>query len=180
MVKLLKEALIVESEFCLNELWCGIFWEDSVIMHVFVRGWIWLQWQRGVQWWTDTLLIHFHWFQWLKKHILPTTLHPQEVVHWRSLMLVVVQAFQALSWPFLVQVTLLESLQKRCDFLEHVIKTVGLPNVQIVHSRAEVRQLLMEYYLLLCCWRTMEHKKIQVWGCCICLSWNLFIYEELL
>jgi 16S rRNA (guanine527-N7)-methyltransferase len=34
-------------------------------------------------------------------------------------------------------VTLLESLQKRCDFLEHVIKTVGLPNVQIVHSRAE-------------------------------------------
>jgi len=35
------------------------------------------------------------------------------------------------------QVTLLESLQKRCDFLEHVIKTVGLPNVQIVHSRAE-------------------------------------------
>jgi 16S rRNA (guanine527-N7)-methyltransferase len=49
------------------------------------------------------------------------------------------------------QVTLLESLQKRCDFLEHVIKTVGLPNVQIVHSRAEVRQLLMEYYLLLCC-----------------------------
>jgi 16S rRNA (guanine527-N7)-methyltransferase len=49
------------------------------------------------------------------------------------------------------QVTLLESLQKRCDFLEHVIKTVGLLNVQIVHSRAEVRQLLMEYYLLLCC-----------------------------
>jgi 16S rRNA (guanine527-N7)-methyltransferase len=49
------------------------------------------------------------------------------------------------------QVTLLESLQKRCDFLEHVIKTVGLPNVQIVHSRAEVRQLLMEHYLLLCC-----------------------------
>jgi 16S rRNA (guanine527-N7)-methyltransferase len=49
------------------------------------------------------------------------------------------------------QVTLLESLQKRCDFLEHVIKTVGLPNVQILHSRAEVRQLLMEYYLLLCC-----------------------------
>lgn len=34
--------------------------------------------------------------------------------------------------------TLLESLNKRCVFLEHVVGLVGLENVQIVRDRAEV------------------------------------------
>ena len=36
------------------------------------------------------------------------------------------------------QVTLLESLQKRCDFLEHVAQSAGLTNIQVVRNRAEV------------------------------------------
>ncbi|KAG0608004.1 hypothetical protein M758_8G070600 [Ceratodon purpureus] len=35
------------------------------------------------------------------------------------------------------QLTLLESLQKRCDFLEHVAKEAGLTNVKVLRSRAE-------------------------------------------
>lgn len=33
--------------------------------------------------------------------------------------------------------TLLESLQKRCDFLEHVAEVAGLTNVKVVRNRAE-------------------------------------------
>lgn len=36
------------------------------------------------------------------------------------------------------QLTLLESLQKRCDFLEHVAEAAGLTNVKVVRNRAEV------------------------------------------
>lgn len=36
------------------------------------------------------------------------------------------------------EVTLMESMNKRCVFLEHVIGHVGLPNVQVVRGRAEV------------------------------------------
>ncbi|GAB2269886.1 hypothetical protein Dimus_004805 [Dionaea muscipula] len=35
------------------------------------------------------------------------------------------------------EVTLIESMSKRCVFLEHAIKVTGLPNVQVVHGRAE-------------------------------------------
>ncbi|GMN45717.1 hypothetical protein TIFTF001_014915 [Ficus carica] len=35
------------------------------------------------------------------------------------------------------EVTLMESMNKRCVFLEHVIGHVGLPNVQVVRGRAE-------------------------------------------
>eukprot|EP01018_Ginkgo_biloba_P036128 Gb_05319 [translate_table: standard] len=35
------------------------------------------------------------------------------------------------------QVTLLESIQKRCFFLEHVVEVSGLSNVQVVRARAE-------------------------------------------
>ncbi|GAB2243574.1 hypothetical protein Droror1_Dr00023702 [Drosera rotundifolia] len=35
------------------------------------------------------------------------------------------------------EVTLLESMKKRCGFLEHAIKATDLPNVQVVHGRAE-------------------------------------------
>uniref|UniRef100_A0A0D6R7T4 Ribosomal RNA small subunit methyltransferase G n=1 Tax=Araucaria cunninghamii TaxID=56994 RepID=A0A0D6R7T4_ARACU len=35
------------------------------------------------------------------------------------------------------QVTLIESLQKRCCFLEHVVEVSGLSNIQVVHMRAE-------------------------------------------
>lgn len=34
--------------------------------------------------------------------------------------------------------TLLESMNKRCVFLEHVVDLIGLQNVQIVRDRAEV------------------------------------------
>lgn len=36
------------------------------------------------------------------------------------------------------KVTLMESMNKRCVFLEHVIGHVGLSNVQVVRGRAEV------------------------------------------
>ncbi|CAI5472925.1 unnamed protein product [Closterium sp. Yama58-4] len=36
------------------------------------------------------------------------------------------------------QVTLVESLNKRCDFLSHVVRELGLRNVQVVCGRAEV------------------------------------------
>ncbi|PON35041.1 rRNA small subunit methyltransferase G [Parasponia andersonii] len=35
------------------------------------------------------------------------------------------------------EVTLMESMKKRCVFLEHVIGHIGLPNVQVVRGRAE-------------------------------------------
>ena len=35
-------------------------------------------------------------------------------------------------------VTLMESLQKRCNFLEHVVGELGLSNVRVIRSRAEV------------------------------------------
>lgn len=37
------------------------------------------------------------------------------------------------------QVTLMESMNKRCLFLEHVVGHTGLTNVQVVRGRAEVR-----------------------------------------
>lgn len=44
--------------------------------------------------------------------------------------------------PFLLsegwKVTLLESMNKRCVFLEHAISATGLSNVQVVRGRAEV------------------------------------------
>lgn len=44
--------------------------------------------------------------------------------------------------PFLYsegwKVTLLESMNKRCVFLEHAISATGLSNVQVVRGRAEV------------------------------------------
>lgn len=36
------------------------------------------------------------------------------------------------------QVTLLESLNKRCVFLEHVVGLIGLSNVKVIRGRAEV------------------------------------------
>lgn len=36
------------------------------------------------------------------------------------------------------RVTLLESINKRCVFLEHVVNVTGLKNVKIVRGRAEV------------------------------------------
>ncbi len=36
-----------------------------------------------------------------------------------------------------LQVALIESTGKKCRFLEHVCETLGLPNVQVVQSRAE-------------------------------------------
>lgn len=36
------------------------------------------------------------------------------------------------------KVTLLESMNKRCLFLEHAISVTGLSNVQVVRDRAEV------------------------------------------
>lgn len=33
---------------------------------------------------------------------------------------------------------LLESMNKRCNFLEHAIELTGLSNVQVVRGRAEV------------------------------------------
>lgn len=42
--------------------------------------------------------------------------------------------FCCLGW----KVTLLESMNKRCVFLEHVVGLIGLQNVQIVRDRAEV------------------------------------------
>ncbi|KAL3680366.1 hypothetical protein R1sor_023322 [Riccia sorocarpa] len=35
------------------------------------------------------------------------------------------------------QITLLESLQKRCNFLDHAVEKSGLSNVQVVRARAE-------------------------------------------
>lgn len=37
------------------------------------------------------------------------------------------------------RVTLLESINKRCVFLEHVVDVTGLTNVKIVRDRAEVQ-----------------------------------------
>jgi len=37
------------------------------------------------------------------------------------------------------RVTLLESINKRCVFLEHVVNVTGLTNVTIVRGRAEVQ-----------------------------------------
>ncbi|KAJ7516918.1 hypothetical protein O6H91_21G004500 [Diphasiastrum complanatum] len=39
------------------------------------------------------------------------------------------------------QVTLLESLKKRCDFLDYVVQTIGLSNVEVIRARAEVSLL---------------------------------------
>ncbi|CAN1794002.1 Ribosomal RNA small subunit methyltransferase G [Linum perenne] len=36
------------------------------------------------------------------------------------------------------QVTLMESMKKRCDFLEHAVDITGLSNVQVLRGRAEV------------------------------------------
>lgn len=36
-------------------------------------------------------------------------------------------------------ITLLESLQKRCNFLDHVIEALSLNNVKLVRARAEVK-----------------------------------------
>ncbi|BAS96982.1 Os06g0239000 [Oryza sativa Japonica Group] len=41
------------------------------------------------------------------------------------------------SWKF----TLLESMQKRCLFLEHAVEVMGLSNVDVVCDRAEDRML---------------------------------------
>ncbi|KAJ6749108.1 S-ADENOSYL-L-METHIONINE-DEPENDENT METHYLTRANSFERASES SUPERFAMILY PROTEIN [Salix purpurea] len=35
------------------------------------------------------------------------------------------------------KVTLLESMNKRCDFLEHAVSVTGLSNVEVVRGRAE-------------------------------------------
>lgn len=44
------------------------------------------------------------------------------------------QAFADVGW----KVTLLESLNKRCVFLEHVVGLIGLANVMVIRGRAEV------------------------------------------
>ncbi|GJN29173.1 hypothetical protein PR202_gb17370 [Eleusine coracana subsp. coracana] len=41
------------------------------------------------------------------------------------------------SWRF----TLLESMRKRCTFLEHAVEVMGLSNVNVVCDRAEDRML---------------------------------------
>lgn len=40
------------------------------------------------------------------------------------------------------KVTLLESMNKRCTFLEHVVAVSGLSNVQVLRERAEVCSFL--------------------------------------
>lgn len=45
-------------------------------------------------------------------------------------------------WKF----TLLESMRKRCAFLEHVIELVGLSNVNIVCDRAEVLSFQLKLF----------------------------------
>lgn len=39
------------------------------------------------------------------------------------------------------QVTLVESMRKRCVFLEHAVNLAGLSNVEVINGRAEVRVL---------------------------------------
>lgn len=41
------------------------------------------------------------------------------------------------------KVTLLESLNKRCQFLEHVAGETGLSNVEVIRERAEVFSFLI-------------------------------------
>lgn len=45
--------------------------------------------------------------------------------------------------------TLLESVNKRCTFLEHAVGLSGLTNVQVIRDRAEVCSFLF-YILKLC------------------------------
>ncbi|KAM2780286.1 hypothetical protein COP1_015460 [Malus domestica] len=54
----------------------------------------------------------------------------------------------AIAWPGW-EVTLMESMNKRCIFLEHVVGHIGLSNVQVVRGRAEV--WFPEYCLPLVC-----------------------------
>ncbi|KAL1541533.1 16S rRNA (guanine(527)-N(7))-methyltransferase [Salvia divinorum] len=53
----------------------------------------------------------------------------------------VILAIACPSW----KVTLLESLNKRCVFLEHVVGLIGLQNVQIVRNRAETVGQNLDY-----------------------------------
>ncbi|KAG6403963.1 hypothetical protein SASPL_136197 [Salvia splendens] len=53
----------------------------------------------------------------------------------------VILAIACPSW----KVTLLESLNKRCVFLEHVVGLIGLQNVQIVRDRAETVGQNLDY-----------------------------------
>lgn len=46
-------------------------------------------------------------------------------------------ALQVPAWYCCLQVTLLDSLQKRCGFMEHVAAAAGLSNVGVVWARAE-------------------------------------------
>lgn len=45
----------------------------------------------------------------------------------------IVLAIARPSWEF----TLMESLQKRCNFLDHVIEALGLSNIKVIRARAE-------------------------------------------
>jgi len=48
------------------------------------------------------------------------------------------------------KVTLLESMNKRCDFLEHAISVTGLSNVEVVRGRAEVLLVVFWVWILIC------------------------------
>lgn len=52
------------------------------------------------------------------------------------------------------EVTLMESMNKRCVFLEHVIGHIGLPNVHVVRGRAEVHYLKFHMWFLI----LIQHK----------------------
>lgn len=43
------------------------------------------------------------------------------------------------------QVTLLESMKKRCTFLEHAVRLTELTNVKVVRGRAEVWRSIVYY-----------------------------------
>lgn len=51
-----------------------------------------------------------------------------------DILFVLVNLVCILEW----EITLLESLNKRCLFLEHAVNLLGLSNVQILCDRAEV------------------------------------------
>ncbi|KAJ0048857.1 hypothetical protein Pint_15371 [Pistacia integerrima] len=55
------------------------------------------------------------------------------------------------------KVTLLESMNKRCVFLEHAVSLTGLSNVEVVRGRAEVIILILLKNLISFCFCIVKH-----------------------
>lgn len=51
--------------------------------------------------------------------------------------------------------TLLESMKKRCVFLEHAVDATGLSNVQVIRDRAEVMLILLSPLNLVQAWHVV-------------------------